>query len=115
MASSRSFAGQSLRKLLSTDGHSLTPNNRLESSSILCLSMTIRVGPDCGNRGIVCVSYLITMCVRLKLVDSVSKYLLTCLENFADTIVGSLGVKHRKRTTIRVKLAAKVNALKPYF
>jgi ABC-type multidrug transport system ATPase subunit len=30
------------------------------------------------------------------------------LEAFADAIVGSLGVEHRKRTTIAVELAAKV-------
>jgi hypothetical protein len=30
------------------------------------------------------------------------------LEDYADAIVGSLGVKHRKRTTIGVELAAKV-------
>ena len=33
------------------------------------------------------------------------------LENFADAIVGSLGVEHRKRTTIGVELAAKVCAV----
>jgi len=56
------------------------------------------------------------MCVRLKLVNSVDKCLVMCgLENFADAIVGSLGVEHRKRTTIGVELAAKVNASKPYF
>lgn len=31
------------------------------------------------------------------------------LEHFADAIVGSLGVEHRKRTTIAVELAAKVS------
>jgi hypothetical protein len=30
------------------------------------------------------------------------------LERYADAIVGSLGVEHRKRTTIGVELAAKV-------
>ena len=30
------------------------------------------------------------------------------LEAYADAIVGSLGVEHRKRTTIGVELAAKV-------
>jgi hypothetical protein len=30
------------------------------------------------------------------------------LEDYADAIVGSLGVEHRKRTTIGVELAAKV-------
>jgi ATP-binding cassette, subfamily G (WHITE), member 2, SNQ2 len=30
------------------------------------------------------------------------------LEKYADAIVGSLGVEHRKRTTIGVELAAKV-------
>jgi ATP-binding cassette subfamily G (WHITE) protein 2 (SNQ2) len=30
------------------------------------------------------------------------------LERFADAIVGTLGVEHRKRTTIGVELAAKV-------
>ena len=30
------------------------------------------------------------------------------LEDFADAIVGSLGVEHKKRTTIGVELAAKV-------
>lgn len=33
------------------------------------------------------------------------------LEAFADAIVGSLGVEHRKRTTIAVELAAKVRLL----
>jgi hypothetical protein len=32
------------------------------------------------------------------------------LEAYADAIVGSLGVEHRKRTTIGVELAAKVRA-----
>jgi ATP-binding cassette subfamily G (WHITE) protein 2 (SNQ2) len=31
------------------------------------------------------------------------------LEDYADAIVGSLGVEHRKRTTIGVELAAKVS------
>ena len=40
-------------------------------------------------------------------------YVETCLkmcglEAYADAIVGSLGVEHRKRTTIGVELAAKV-------
>jgi ATP-binding cassette subfamily G (WHITE) protein 2 (SNQ2) len=30
------------------------------------------------------------------------------LEAYADAVVGSLGVEHRKRTTIAVELAAKV-------
>lgn len=30
------------------------------------------------------------------------------LEDYADAIIGSLGVEHRKRTTIGVELAAKV-------
>ena len=30
------------------------------------------------------------------------------LETYADAVVGSLGVEHRKRTTIGVELAAKV-------
>ena len=30
------------------------------------------------------------------------------LQDYADAIVGSLGVEHRKRTTIGVELAAKV-------
>ena len=30
------------------------------------------------------------------------------LEKYADAVVGSLGVEHRKRTTIGVELAAKV-------
>lgn len=30
------------------------------------------------------------------------------LEDYADAVVGSLGVEHRKRTTIGVELAAKV-------
>jgi hypothetical protein len=32
------------------------------------------------------------------------------LEAYADAIVGSLGVEHRKRTTIGVELAAKVRS-----
>jgi hypothetical protein len=31
------------------------------------------------------------------------------LQDYADAIVGSLGVEHRKRTTIGVELAAKVS------
>jgi ATP-binding cassette, subfamily G (WHITE), member 2, SNQ2 len=34
------------------------------------------------------------------------------LEKYADAIVGSLGVEHRKRTTIGVELAAKVRKTK---
>lgn len=37
------------------------------------------------------------------------------LDNYADAIVGSLGVEHRKRTTIGVELAAKVHPLQPHF
>jgi len=33
------------------------------------------------------------------------------LEAFGDAMVGSLGIEHRKRTTIGVELAAKVNTL----
>jgi len=33
------------------------------------------------------------------------------LEDYADAIVGSLGVEHRKRTTIGVELAAKVSPM----
>ena len=40
---------------------------------------------------------------------SVDTVLKMCgLEKFADAVVGSLGVEHRKRTTIGVELAAKV-------
>ena len=43
---------------------------------------------------------------------SVETVLKMCgLENFADAIVGSLGVEHRKRTTIGVELAAKPKLL----
>ena len=35
------------------------------------------------------------------------------LENYADAIVGTLGVEHKKRTTIGVELAAKVSS--PFF
>jgi ATP-binding cassette subfamily G (WHITE) protein 2 (SNQ2) len=42
----------------------------------------------------------------------VDKCLVMCgLENYADAIVGSLGVEHRKRTTIGVELAAKPKLL----
>lgn len=41
--------------------------------------------------------------------DSVETVLKMCgLEKYGDAIVGSLGVEHRKRTTIGVELAAKV-------
>lgn len=33
------------------------------------------------------------------------------LQNYADAIVGSLGVEHKKRTTIGVELAAKPKLL----
>jgi len=33
------------------------------------------------------------------------------LENFAEALIGSLGIEHRKRTTIGVELAAKVSGL----
>jgi ABC-type multidrug transport system ATPase subunit len=43
---------------------------------------------------------------------SVDTVLRMCgLEKFADAIVGSLGVEHRKRTTIGVELAAKVRLM----
>jgi len=35
------------------------------------------------------------------------------LEKYADAVVGSLGVEHRKRTTIGVELAAKVRNVEP--
>lgn len=42
--------------------------------------------------------------------NSVDKCLEMCgLQDYADAIVGSLGVEHRKRTTIGVELAAKVS------
>jgi len=31
------------------------------------------------------------------------------LENYAEALIGSLGIEHRKRTTIGVELAAKVS------
>lgn len=31
------------------------------------------------------------------------------LESFAEALIGSLGIEHRKRTTIAVELAAKVS------
>jgi len=31
------------------------------------------------------------------------------LESFAEALIGSLGIEHRKRTTIGVELAAKVS------
>lgn len=37
------------------------------------------------------------------------------LEAFADAVVGSLGVEHKKRTTIAVELAAKVCAYSTRF
>jgi hypothetical protein len=43
------------------------------------------------------------------MVFSVDTVLKMCgLEKYADAVVGSLGVEHRKRTTIGVELAAKV-------
>jgi ATP-binding cassette, subfamily G (WHITE), member 2, SNQ2 len=45
-------------------------------------------------------------------ITSVDTVLKMCgLEKFADAIVGSLGVEHRKRTTIGVELAAKVRVM----
>ncbi|KXN93194.1 Brefeldin A resistance protein [Leucoagaricus sp. SymC.cos] len=42
----------------------------------------------------------------------VEKCLRMCgLENFAEATIGSLGIEHRKRTTIGVELAAKVGHL----
>jgi ATP-binding cassette subfamily G (WHITE) protein 2 (SNQ2) len=42
--------------------------------------------------------------------SSVEVVLKMCgLEKYADAIVGTLGVEHRKRTTIGVELAAKVS------
>ncbi|KAG2073835.1 hypothetical protein BDR04DRAFT_1093970 [Suillus decipiens] len=47
-----------------------------------------------------------------ELVEYVDKCLVMCgLENYADAVVGSLGVEHRKRTTIGVELAAKPKLL----
>ena len=44
--------------------------------------------------------------------EYVEKCLLMCgLEKYADAIVGSLGVEHRKRLTIAVELAAKPKLL----
>jgi len=37
------------------------------------------------------------------------------LGNHADAIIGTLSAEHRKRTTIGVELAAKVNASQPRF
>ena len=46
---------------------------------------------------------------------SVDTVLRMCgLEKYADAIVGSLGVEHRKRTTIGVELAAKVRNEEPH-
>ncbi len=46
---------------------------------------------------------------------SVETVLKMCgLEKYADAIVGSLGVEHRKRTTIGVELAAKVGSVEPH-
>jgi ABC-type multidrug transport system ATPase subunit len=43
-------------------------------------------------------------------VTSVETVLKMCgLQKYADAIVGTLGVEHRKRTTIGVELAAKVS------
>ncbi len=36
------------------------------------------------------------------------------LEEFADAMVGTLGVEHKKRTTIGVELAAKASFMKGY-
>lgn len=50
--------------------------------------------------------------VSLIVVTSVDTCLKMCgLEPFRDAIVGSLGVEHRKRTTIGVELAAKVGSI----
>lgn len=47
--------------------------------------------------------------MQLTLLCSVEKCLKMCgLEHVADAVVGSLGVEHRKRTTIGVELVAKV-------
>ena len=47
-------------------------------------------------------------------VFSVDTVLKMCgLEKYDDAIVGSLGVEHRKRTTIGVELAAKVRNEEP--
>jgi ATP-binding cassette subfamily G (WHITE) protein 2 (SNQ2) len=48
----------------------------------------------------------------VELADYVDKCLVMCgLEDYADAVVGSLGVEHRKRTTIGVELAAKPKLL----
>ena len=52
------------------------------------------------------------MCVRLKLVDSVDKYLAMRGSKILPTLL--LG-RWESNTTIGVELAAKVNASKPYF
>ncbi len=45
---------------------------------------------------------------------SVDTVLKMCgLEKYADAVVGSLGVEHRKRTTIGVELAARVRNVEP--
>ena len=46
--------------------------------------------------------------------SSVDTVLKMCgLEKYTDAIVGSLGVEHKKRTTIGVELAAKVRNVEP--
>ena len=46
---------------------------------------------------------------------SVGTVLKMCgLEKYAGAIVGSLGVEHKKRTTIGVELAAKVGSVEPH-
>jgi ATP-binding cassette subfamily G (WHITE) protein 2 (SNQ2) len=48
--------------------------------------------------------------------NSVETVLKMCgLERYADAIVGTLGVEHRKRTTIGVELAAKVSTVQQRF
>lgn len=55
--------------------------------------------------------YCLVLTLSLNSFVSVEQCLKMCgLEHHADAIVGSLGVEHRKRTTIAVELAAKVSS-----
>lgn len=58
--------------------------------------------------------HLVTLCTGLTC-ESVEKCLKMCgLEAYGEASVGSLGIEHRKRTTIAVELAAKVSILKTH-
>ena len=98
-----------LQWLRATDGYPFGSDDRTRGASFLCETAAAAVGTRQRKGGIVSNVRQSAWKNSSDLWTVLKTVLKMCgLEKYAEAIVGTLGVEHRKRTTIGVELAAKV-------